>query len=199
MEKEPRPLSFANLIGRVVVLVDFVPVPGFTAKHPDWEPSPHASRPTLFLDTGKAFAFDLEGDCCSVSEFTPEGLEAFKELQGARVLAVEAREGGSVRDDGSLSALIHGTPPALERRTIDLAMRYPSTQDVDAWHFLVFTTDRGHVTIDWRNSSNGYYDGTCTMIEAEPLPAPAHDAALEGNYNAARLVLVGVRAERTET
>lgn len=26
-------------------------------------------------------------------------------------------------------------------------------------HFLVFETDRGHVTIDWRNESNGYYDG----------------------------------------
>jgi hypothetical protein len=29
-----------------------------------------------------------------------------------------------------------------------------------SWHFLVFTTDKGHVTIDWRNDSNGYYDGS---------------------------------------
>lgn len=27
------------------------------------------------------------------------------------------------------------------------------------WAFLVFETDRGHATIDWRNDSNGYYSG----------------------------------------
>lgn len=41
------------------------------------------------------------------------------------------------------------------------------------WHFLVFTTNKGHVTIDWRNDSNGYYDGSVvTRLDAAPMVAP---------------------------
>ena len=25
---------------------------------------------------------------------------------------------------------------------------------------ILITTDKGHITVDWRNDSNGYYDGT---------------------------------------
>lgn len=36
------------------------------------------------------------------------------------------------------------------------------------WYFLVFFTSGGHVTIDWRNDSNGYYAGTiCLSVKGE--------------------------------
>lgn len=89
----------------------------------------------IFTD-GSTLALDLAGDCCSCSYFSPEGIQALKELPGAKVLSVEERGGPS--------------KPGL-----------PEQEDYNeiSWHFLVFTTDRGHVTVDWRNDSNGYYDG----------------------------------------
>lgn len=113
---------------------------------------------TVFLEDGRAFMFDLDGDCCSSSDYTPEGLAAFAELPGATIASIEERNGTST--DG-------------------LEEKYPAS-DVDSWHFLVITTNKGHVTIDWRNSSNGYYDGTCFLVEAKPLHPVVNDAILEG-------------------
>lgn len=56
-------------------------------------------------------------------------LKQFDELIGATIQEVEERDGDTTNDGET------------------------------AWHFLVFTTNKGHVTIDWRNDSNGYYDG----------------------------------------
>jgi hypothetical protein len=78
----------------------------------------------------------LDAGCCSESFFTSPA--QFNELVGSTVLAVEER---SSRADGA--------QPVGE----------DCTQDCMSWHFLVFVTDLGHITIDWRNDSNGYYDG----------------------------------------
>lgn len=91
---------------------------------------------TLYLDDGNKLHLELYGECCSQSFFTD--LKQFEELEGAKILNIEEREGQS---DNNL--------PEPEG-------------DVISWHFLVFTTDKGHVTIDWHNESNGYYDGSLT-------------------------------------
>lgn len=93
----------------------------------------------LQLEGDVVLRLSLDGECCSSSYFT--NLEQFRELEGSRILALEERaEAASF------------VPYALEKT------------EVLSWHFLVFTTDRGHVTIDWRNDSNGYYDGTITAV-----------------------------------
>lgn len=169
MEKE--------FVGRTVVWVgEEVVTPGKSAER----------TPILYLDTGKAWRFDLFGDCCSVSEYTPEGLAAFQELLGAEIRGVEDRC-AEIRMDQSAGR------EDLTARETKLIEKYPP-EDHDSWHFLVFITDRGHVTIDWRNMSNGYYDGNVSIFEAEPLPPPLHDAALEQQYDYVRKHLPLLRA-----
>lgn len=82
----------------------------------------------------------LEGDCCSHSYFTDSAEEAFEELVGSTIQKLEERSGRSDKN---------GLPDPDEDE-------YHST----LWYFLVITTDKGHVTIDWRNDSNGYYSGS---------------------------------------
>jgi hypothetical protein len=90
-------------------------------------------RLILHLEDGRRATFELEGDCCSWSHFTD--VRQFKELEGVRITKVEERTNEDKnKTDGENGEV--------------------------SWHFLVFTTDKGHVTIDWRNDSNGYYDGS---------------------------------------
>ena len=119
---------------------------------------------TLYLETGKAWTVDLDGECCSTSEFTPDGLAAFRELVGATITAAEDR-------NNETEDLVAREAKCVEKYGVE---------EVDIWHFLVFTTDKGHVTIDWRNISNGYYDGSCFLVAATPLEPWRHDAALLG-------------------
>lgn len=124
---------------------------------------------TLYLDDGKAWRFRLEGDCCSSSSFTDEGLAAFSELAGRTIVEATERTDSRLEDWAAReAALVEKYPPG----------------DVDSWHFLVFVTDKGHVTVDWRNESNGYYDGTLEMDAADPLPPVVQDALLEGRPDA---------------
>jgi hypothetical protein len=91
----------------------------------------------ITFDDGTKRLLWLEADCCSHSFFTD--VNQFDELLGATIQNVEERD-GEVEGD-----------------------KYAG--DVKAWHFLVFETNKGHVTIDWRNESNGYYDGW-VVVEA---------------------------------
>lgn len=91
------------------------------------------SDATIHLRDGRTIEYQLDGECCSKSYFADE--KQFHELKGRRLRNFEFRDGVGVRDD------------------------YP--HDGVKTHFLVFTTDEGHATIDWRNESNGYYDGRC--------------------------------------
>lgn len=93
---------------------------------------------TLVLEDGRRVMMTLTGDCCSSSSFTDP--KQFQELVGRTILAAEDRHGQS-----------------------DNNLPVPEGSDVISWHFLVFTTDQGHVTIDWHNDSNGYYDGDLSV------------------------------------
>lgn len=145
------PEQYGQLFGRTVMLVDGA---------------------TLYLDDGKAFEFQLDGDCCSKSEYTDEGIAAFCELQGATILKIEDRESAE--------------------RAAEMVKKW-GVEESDSWHFLVFTTNKGHVTIDWRNVSNGYYDGSVNVVERPGLPLPAHDAAHEKRYDVAKSILAATR------
>jgi hypothetical protein len=160
--------EFDPLIDRIVIAADT-----------DEKGEHEQGKVTLYLDIGKAYTFQLDGDCCSTSYFTPEAELAFKELIGAKILAVEHRGGASVGSTWGTYEADDRLPLDAKERSKELEAKYPPS-DCDSWHFIVFTTDKGHVTIDWRNCSNGYYDGSCTVFEADPLPTPAHDLALDG-------------------
>ena len=98
-----------------------------------------SERVKLMLSDGREATFGLDADCCSHSYFTDLG--QFHELAGGLILNAEERHGvgsGDSRDVGDDNNCI-------------------------SWHFLVFMTSHGHVTIDWRNDSNGYYDGSLLM------------------------------------
>ena len=94
---------------------------------------------TLVLSNGKSVQFGLDGGCCSVSSFTDKA--QFQELKGSVLQKIEERDGAA------------GVPGRIYEQD-------DSDQGYISWHFLVFETDKGHVTIDWRNDSNGFYDGT---------------------------------------
>jgi hypothetical protein len=95
------------------------------------------SVPKLLLSNGKTLVLELEGEAGSGSTYTDP--DQFKELLGAKIQSIEERTG----------------PADIPGRD------YSDGQGADcvSWHFLVFKTDKGHVTVDWRNDSNGYYDG----------------------------------------
>ncbi len=139
----------------------------------------YVDHSTLYLDDRRAVSFGLDGDCCSVSEYTDEGLAAFGELLGATITKIEDREGQSTIVEASSA-----TPEWVEKY---------ETDDSTSWHFLVFTTDKGHVTVDWRNNSNGYYDGSCFITEALPLAPVPHDAACDGRTDLVDAVPVDLR------
>lgn len=75
----------------------------------------------------------VDGDCCSYSYFVAH------ENPCGRVLGVEDRS-----DNLSVQ----------ETRSNETTILY---------HALLIKTDQGHFTIDWRNSSNGWYDGTIAL------------------------------------
>ncbi len=103
----------------------------------------------ISLANGREVTAYLYGDCCSRSFFADA--KQFKELVGATILSAEEREGAGIRDQEGFHT--------------DRDDHYEIKP-----HFLVFTTDKGHVTIDWRNESNGYYDGYVNWIVHRPKP-----------------------------
>lgn len=102
------------------------------------------SDATITFDDGTSLMVHLEGDCCSDSFFTDQ--DQFTELEGSKILSVERRGSGD------------HTPSVKSQQE-------PQRQEESSWAFLVFITDKGHVTIDWRNDSNGYYGGWVTLSE----------------------------------
>ena len=95
-----------------------------------------SSTPTILFEDGRRLKLQLVTDdpCRSDSSFYTDESQ-FRELIGSTILSIEERSNCEPRAPG---------PP----------------EDNTEWHFLVFTTDSGHVTIDWRNDSNGFYDGS---------------------------------------
>lgn len=102
--------------------------------------SPYDNLVKLELEDGRTLNLALGAGCCSHSYYTD--VKQFHELLGAAIQNVEEREGriDRLEDQKDEDGWYVG----------EVTMK---------WHFLVFTTSAGHVTIDWRNDSNGYYDG----------------------------------------
>lgn len=115
---------------------------------------------TIYLESGEAYRFLLEGDCCSQSYYTPEAYAGFLELVGSTILSIKDTYGSS--------------NPEVEAK-------YPEG-DVLSWHFLTIQTDKGTVTLDW-------YDGWLEIVKAERLDPVVHDALLEGRPDALLLPL----------
>ncbi len=114
------------------------PTPAYGRKVVSLERPPHVNEEvTINFESGPSLKLELEGDCCSKSFFTDLG--QFEELIGSTITNIEQRDN--------------------EKRTVQLEEDEWVHDSVQNWHFLIFTTDKGHVTIDWRNDSNGYYDG----------------------------------------
>lgn len=93
---------------------------------------------TLIIGYDTKLIFTLHGDCCSKSFFTPESMTEAKALEYAKFYGYEVRK--------------EVTPDTKEMDED----RWASSTEYNA---LVIMTDKGHMTLDWRNSSNGYYTG----------------------------------------
>ena len=100
-------------------------------------------RAEVVLADGRTLALTLDGECCSSSYFTPDADAQIRDMVGAKIQGVEERDGES--------------RVGLDE---EWAKKDESRGDTVSWHFLVFITDKGHFTVDWRNDSNGYYDGS---------------------------------------
>lgn len=102
---------------------------------------------SLVLDDGVVVHFSLYAECCSESFFTDPS--QWNELLGSVIQCVEERS-------------------ECERIPAGHPTKDPECRDVESlWSFLVFTTNKGYVTIDWRNDSNGYYSGEVTVSYKE--------------------------------
>jgi len=88
----------------------------------------------IFETNSGRLAYETEGDCCSETWF-------------ADIVGVSALLGGEVRLVNST-----GLPNVEDGRNRD---------EVDEFYGVKITTDLGVADIIYRNSSNGYYGGSC--------------------------------------
>lgn len=95
-----------------------------------------------FETDGGPVTYITEGDCCSETWFAD--ILNPQALLGAQVRSVEILETVYLPDD--------------ER----------SRQDMDRAYGIKLTTDKGTVTLVYRNSSNGYYGGTIYLEGTQP-------------------------------
>lgn len=87
---------------------------------------------------GRVLVLDLDGDCCSASYFEGRALEDAQSIEGQVLRRVE-----------------HVCSALEPRADVSESVLYKAVQ---------LTTDRQAVTLDWRNESNGYYSGWCTVL-----------------------------------
>ena len=85
----------------------------------------------------------LEGDCCSVTYFEKSSVDTLKSLGGKTITKI---------------------------RVVD--SKIPTSEEIDGWQTnkygaIEITTKDGVETIDWRNESNGYYNGWCDFFFRE--------------------------------
>lgn len=93
---------------------------------------------TITFQSGHTQSFSTEGDCCSHSWI--EHLELPNDIVGATLLSVEERSFGEIEsEDGK---------------------EYDSLKSYQT----LFKTDRGYISVEYRNSSNGYYGGWMTAL-----------------------------------
>lgn len=105
---------------------------------------------TLHIGYSTKLTFKLIGDCCSKSFFTPESIEDAKKLEYKRFYGYEVRK------------------QVLADKTETDAEGWETSIEYNA---LVISTPDGQTTLDWRNSSNGYYSGDILVSIEEDLDA----------------------------
>lgn len=98
---------------------------------------------TLKLDNGSVFLMSLDAECCSHSHFEDLSIAEARNFVGRNLKRVaevcsKSDEGGWFDDESQFAS----------------------------YHALKFTFADGEEVLDWRNESNGYYDGTarCYII-----------------------------------
>lgn len=99
----------------------------------------HKDTLTLTDADGRTIVFNLFGDCCSSSYFDEDTVLDVKDILGQKLVKVSERDVD----------------------TVDSADGYGR----DIISVLILTTDRMDFTLQWRNSSNGYYSG---WVECTP-------------------------------
>lgn len=102
-----------------------------------------------FQDDGEK-SYGVEGDCCSSSWI--EHLEAPDDLQGAIITKVE--DGGGIPYDDHKCVEYDYSKSNAENEAAGYC-----GHDVLAVYNTKFYTDKGTITLEYRNDSNGYYGG----------------------------------------
>ena len=97
----------------------------------------------VFKTNNGEVAYETEADCCSVTWFAD--IIGVCNLLGATVTTVEDVDIDNVDDSRS-------------------------RQETDKFYGLKITTDKGYADIIYRNSSNGYYGGSCCWLKNFKLP-----------------------------
>jgi hypothetical protein len=90
----------------------------------------------LETDTG-VISLALDADCCSASYFEEQSVLDLKALVGQELVSIEHTESRKEDVDNDVC--------------------------VTKYHALLVRTDKESITVDWRNESNGYYDGSCDI------------------------------------
>lgn len=115
----------------------------------------HGEEYIRFVCVDKILTFEALGDCCSQSWFAD--LIGHQSLVGHTVTSVQEL------DLEPRKASPEGVPTS-EALTSGDRTRY----DLDKIYGYLLTTNAGHCTIAFRNSSNGYYGGELCLTKCEP-------------------------------
>ena len=108
----------------------------------------------LIADDGRKVELRLTGDCCSSSYFEKRSVEDVKGLVGQTLLEIDSVESNIAN------------------------YKVESTEENDynggtfQYHAVKIKTDQETIVVDWRNESNGYYDGQCTVTGWKPKTPP---------------------------
>lgn len=96
----------------------------------------------LVTEDAREYQYRVEGDCCSSSWI--EHLSTPPQVEGAVIT--------EVRDEGGEDV------PSDEHECLTVYQTH-------------FRTNRGDITLEYRNSSNGYYGGFLVFMGSHPAPA----------------------------
>lgn len=110
---------------------------------------------TLIADDGRKVELRLTGDCCSSSYFEKRSVEDVQALVGQTLLEVE-----SVASN-------------ISDKKVESTEENDYNGGTFQYHAVKLSTDKETIVVDWRNESNGYYDGTCTVIGWTPKVKPS--------------------------
>lgn len=96
-------------------------------------------------EDGREVQLNLYGDCCSQSFFEEHGVKEVKALVGFMLLGVQPVQSGEL-SQGAI----------LRMSEVEAGLvRY---------HAVDIITSAGTTVLDWRNESNGYYDGVLDIV-----------------------------------